>query len=223
MSRPAQFALVTGILLIVAIAACAIVNTLQNMLQPLASAPNALETQVAVVLPQPTPTIYPAKTTVIQSVRTLARLETVQYSIEKVIVAEEGQESPLAFFVGDRLLLVAHGTVIAGVDLAKLQENDVTVLEDGRVYLTVPSAEVFVATLDNDKTYVYDRQTGLFSKGDVNLETAARQAAEVQIRQAALEDGVLTRAQDNANTTLQKLLLSLGFREVIVVVATPNQ
>ncbi len=96
-----------------------------------------------------------------------------------------------------------------------------TVLEDGRVYITVPAAEVFVATLDNDKTYVYDRQTGLFSKGDVNLESAARQAAEVQIRQAALEDGVLTRAQENANTTLQKLLLSLGFREVIVVVATP--
>ena len=87
--------------------------------------------------------------------------------------------------------------------------------------MIVPAAEVFVATLDNEKSYVYDRQTGLFTKGDVNLETQARQVAEQEIKKAALEDGILTLAQNNAESYLERLLRSLGFTAVIFVQATP--
>ncbi len=55
----------------------------------------------------------------------------------------------------------------------------------------LPAAEVLVATLDNDKSYVYDRQTGLFTKGDPSLETQARQVAEQEILKAAIGDGIL--------------------------------
>ena len=54
-----------------------------------------------------------------------------------------------------------------------------------------PPAEVFIATLDNQKSYVYDRETGIFTKGVNDLETLARQAAEQEILKAAMEDGIL--------------------------------
>jgi len=47
------------------------------------------------------------------------------------------------------------------------------------------------------------------------LETEARQAAEEEILDAALEEGILEMAQQNAETYVRGLILALGFREVI--------
>ena len=179
---------------------------------------SGLSTQVADVL-HPTPTVLPDPVSIIHNVRTLARLETVQYSIEKVVTAEEGQNQ-LGFLFGDRLLLVAHGVVIAGVDLEKLQPEDLWV-KDGVLYVRLPAPEIFVATLDNEKSYVYDRDTGLLTHGDVHLETEARRVAEREIRQAALDDGILRTARQNAEAYLTRLFLNLGFPDVIFVEATP--
>lgn len=190
--------------------------------QPVLSVSDRLATSQAALLPQPTPTIYPDGATVIRAIQPLARMETVQYTIEKVIVAESNQ-GPLGFLFGDKLLLVAHGTVIAGVDLSKLRADDIEVLDDGRVIVTIPPAEIFIATLDNDETFVYDRDTGILTRGDINLETAARQAAEDEIETAALEDGILQTADENARATITQLILALGFEEVLFVEATPTR
>ena len=160
----------------------------------------------------PTPTILPDPVTIINQIRPLARLETIQYTVEKVITAEVGQGT-LAPLFGDRLLFVGHGYVTAGVDLAKLSSEDL-VFEDGQMNVHLPSAEIFTATLDNSKSYVYDRETGLLTHGDINLETTARQAAEEQISQAALEDGILEQAQANAESFIQSLLNKLGYTQV---------
>ena len=179
--------------------------------QPVEAVSGELATQVAQLL-NVTPTILPDPVTIIRDIRTLARLETIQYSLEKVITAESGQ-GPFGFLFGDRLLFVAHGDVIAGVDLAKLQADDMWV--EGEVLMVrLPEAEIFIAALDNDKSYVYDRDTGVLTSGDVNLETAARQAAEGEILAAALEDGILDQAQLNAENYLLRLLLDLGYLDV---------
>jgi hypothetical protein len=87
---------------------------------------------------------------------------------------------------------------------------------DGDVLRVVlPEAEVFVATLNNDDSYVYDRTTGLFRKSDPELETGARQAAEDEILKAALEDGILEQAQINAEAFMERLLNDLGYAIVV--------
>jgi hypothetical protein len=187
---------------------------LTKTVQPFKDTGSRISTEVAQVL-NPTPTILPDPVTIINQIRPLARLETIQYTVEKVITAEEGQELSALLF-GDRLLLVAHGTVIAGVDLAQLTADDLD-FREGILEVALPSAEVFIATLDNTKTYVYDRETGLLRKGDSDLETLARQAAETEILQAALEDGILAQAELNAQVFLERLLSDLGFKQVIFV------
>ena len=189
-------------------------NSLNLALSPIRQANSLLGTQVAELL-HPTPTILPDPVTIIHEVRALARLETIQYSVEKVITAEvnQGVFGPL---FGDRLLFVAHGTVIAGIDMEKMSPTGLS-LQNGVLNVSLPPADVFIATLDNQKSYVYDRQTGLLTHGDMNLETAARQAAEDLIRQAALEDGILALAQQNAETYLTRFFLSLGYPDVIFV------
>ena len=215
-----------GILLILSLGVAGFVFLLRESLQrvqkavdPVNQLTSGLSTQVAQVL-HPTPTVIPDPVTVINQVRSLARLETIQYSIEKVITAETGQGA-LGVLFGDKLLFVAHGVVIAGVDLQKLGPKDLWV-ENGILYVRLPEPELFIATLDNDKSYVYDRATGLLTHGDINLETTARRAAEQEIEKAALEDGILEQAGRNAENYMYRLLLDLGYPEVIFVKPTPT-
>lgn len=205
------------VVLVVVVAATAylLVQTVQQRTQPIAEMSQQMGTEVAQLL-HPTPTIRPDPVTIVREVRSLARLETIQYSVEKVITAESGQ-GPFGFLFGDRLLLVAHGVVIGGVDLAQLGPDDVWLDDQGRVYLRLPPAEVLVATLDNEASYVYDRDTGILTSGSFNLETEARRAAEQEIRRAAIEDGILHQAQVNAENFLFRFLRSLDFEDVIFV------
>lgn len=143
----------------------------------------------------------------------MARLETIQYTVEKVITAEinQGVFGPL---FGDRLLFVARGYVIAGVDLSVMKTEDLR-LEDDVLYVNLPDTEVFVATLNNDESYVYDRTTGILRKSDQDLETNARQVAEAEILNAAVEDGILLQAEQNAEVYLERLFNTLGYKEVV--------
>ncbi len=192
--------------------AAAAANAASAPFQGLQQANEGMQTQVAQLL-NPTPTIIPDPVTYINEIRALARLETIQYSIEKVITAEVGQGT-FGFAFGDKLIFVAHGTVIAGIDMEKLQPGDMR-LENGVLYVRLPPTEIFIATLDNDKSYVYDRETGMLTKGSVDLETLARQSAEDEIRKAALEDGILTQGDINAEAYLLKFFTALGYKSVI--------
>lgn len=174
----------------------------------------ALQTQVADLL-HPTPTIIPDPVTIIQDVKALARLETIQYTVEKVITAEIGQGN-FGFLFGDKLLFVAHGFVIAGIDMEKVQPGDMQMV-NGVLNVRLPPAEIFISTLDNAKSHVYDRQTGLLTQGDQNLETTARAAAEEEIKKAAIEDGILNLAQQNAETFLSKFFGALGFPNPVFI------
>ena len=161
----------------------------------------------------PTPTIIPDPITYINEIRALARLETIQYSVEKVITGETGSGTFQSLF-GDKILFVGHGTVIAGIDMDKLKPEDMH-FENGVLTVKLPPAEVFVATLDNDKSYVYNRETGVLAKPDPNLETLVRQKAEQEILKAALEDGILDHAQTNAQAYLLRFFAALGFPNTI--------
>jgi hypothetical protein len=137
----------------------------------------------------------------------------MQYTLEKVITAEVGQGA-LDFLFGDQLLLIAHGEVIAGVDLEKIGVDDITVEEDGRVVIILPRAEIFIAALDNEKTYVYDRDIGLLRKAEIGLESEARRVAQREFEKAAMEDGILDQAQVNAENFLYRFLRSIGVQDV---------
>jgi len=213
MLRRTILLLAAGIALLIALAAYMLFASVQRATQPILGLRSELSTQVSEFL-HPTPTILPDPVTIVHEVRALARLETMQYTVEKVITAETGQ-GPFGFLFGDRLLLVAHGVVIAGIDLDKVGFDDVHVDADGQVSIELPPAEVFIASLDNEKTYVYDREVGLFRKGNIELESAARLAAEQEMERAALEDGILDQARVNAESYLYRLLRSLGFSEVV--------
>ena len=192
-------------------------STTQKLTAPIDAITNGIATQAQQIsqMLNPTPTIIPNPESIIHEVRSLARLETSYYSVEKIVTGQMNTDTALLdFFLGQKLLFIAHGYVIAGVDLQKLEPQDLTIRE-GVLYVTLPEAEIFVATLDNDKSYVYDRQSGLLTDVDQNLETHVRQVAEQAILDTAIEDGILEQAQTNAETYLLRLFIQAGFYDVI--------
>ncbi len=151
--------------------------------------------------------------TVVRQIQQLQRLETVSFTMDKIISGEHDSPYMPKFLVSDRLLLVVHGEVIGGVDLSKLQLNDV-VVRDQSISLRLPQAQILVTRLDNAQTRVYSRDTGLFSSPDPNLESEVRQEAERQLQEAAMQGDILKTADGNARTTISSLLQGLGFKKV---------
>ena len=151
--------------------------------------------------------------TVVDRIQRLQRLETVVYTMDKLVTG--AKENPIFpdFLAGDRLLMMVHGEVVAGIDFSNLKPGDVRV--DGKqIRLHLPAAQVFSTRIDSAKTRVYSRQTGLLVSTDPNLETQVRQEAERQLQDAALSDGILRNAQQNATSTISSLLQGLGFEKI---------
>lgn len=151
--------------------------------------------------------------TVVDRIQQLRRLETVVYTMDKVVSG--AKENPIFpdFLAGDRLLLLVHGEVIAGIDFSSLKPGDVKV-QGKQIHLHLPATQVFSTRLDSARTRVYSRQTGLLVPTDPNLESQVRQEAERQLLEAALADGILRTAQQNASATITSLLQGLGFETI---------
>jgi hypothetical protein len=134
--------------------------------------------------------INTSRTAVIKEIRNLQRIETASFTIEKIIDAGTSGDVFQQLLFGDKILLIAHGQVIAGFDLSQISEKDI-VVEGKNIRITLPKAHILVTTLDNTQTRVYDRTRGLLNPGDNNLESKAREAAQNSIEEAACKGDIL--------------------------------
>lgn len=173
-----------------------------------------LSSSITVVHPTPN---------VLVAVKDLARLESASFHMERVIDLSDRQSHLFGLVQSeDAILLVAVADVSAGVDLQQLQSADIVALPaEKRVTITLPAPEVFHAELDNAKTYVHTRHTGALARRKENLETRARQEAERSLIEAALQAGLLSRANENAKRAVEGLARGLGYSEVEVKVRPP--
>jgi hypothetical protein len=150
---------------------------------------------------------------VVLAVHDLSRLEATSFHIEKVVEVTDAQSHLWGLVdAKDKVLLVAVGDVVAGVDLAKVRDQDVTVDAAAHtVRMRLPPAEIFSASLDERATHVYARSTDVLAQRNERLEGEARRTAEEQMRRAAVDAGILERARASAEQTLRALLRSMGY------------
>lgn len=168
----------------------------------------------ATLLSRPT-SVDTSAPVVIRQIQQLSRLETVSYSVDTIV---EGKRfSPILpdALAGDRLILIVHGQVFAGVDLGNLRPESVHI-QDRTISVELPPSQVFSTRIDEGKSRVFARETGLLVPSDPNLETDTRRTAEAQILQSAQSDGILDTARSNARTSVESLLHGLGFQQVTV-------
>jgi hypothetical protein len=160
---------------------------------------------------------------VVREVQALSDLVTVKYVVEKVIILESPPGSTLGQFVqgNNRLLLLAHGTVKAGIDLKRLGPGDVQYSND-RIRIHLPLPQITDAYLDEHETKVIDWQRGFLREYDKDLERSARQNAVDDIRRAARADGILAEAGNRARLELALFLNKAGYSNVEFVDSFSN-
>ncbi len=150
---------------------------------------------------------------VVREIQELSELVTVRYRIQKVVGLEE-EKVP---FGSERILLLVQGDVLGGVDLSLLSTNDVQVTAEGVVTARLPQPKVMHVYLDEQQTRVWDRTKTWWTPWvpyDPELEQKARLAALEAIQAAAVQMGILSNAQDNAEYTVRKLLRAGGVESV---------
>ena len=150
---------------------------------------------------------------VVQQIQRLSELVTVKYSIQKVIGLEE-QKVP---FGSEKVLLMVQATVLGGVDLSQVSTQDVTEADAGSVTIRLPAPRVMHVFVNDNETKVWDRSKTWWTPWvDFNpeLEQNARRAALEAVQQAALQMGILSNAQQNAENTLREFLRTSGISNV---------
>jgi hypothetical protein len=158
-----------------------------------------------------------SQSSVVKEMQKLNRMETTQFTLEKIIDAGYQGNFFQNILYGDRILLIAHAEVIAGFDMAKLTEEDIDI-NNNELTVKMPAPEILFSILDNTKTRVYDRRTGWLASSDKDLESQARAQAEMAIRRDACEAEILDDATVNGKAQLELLFKTAGFTKVTIII-----
>jgi hypothetical protein len=146
--------------------------------------------------------------TVVEQVQTLSDLITVKYVLERVEILEDAK-----WYGENRVMLLAHGIVKAGIDLKKITADDVTI-SGRKISIKLPPPQITDAYLDDTQSKVIDNTTGLLREFDKDLEQTARQNAVDDVSRAARKDGILDEADKRAKLELELFLRQAGFEQV---------
>ena len=151
---------------------------------------------------------------VVEGIRELDQLATVRWTESVPVTKESGGDLLDRLFSGEKVLVIATGNVEAGVDLGDIHKGDVSVDGD-TVTINLPEAEILSASLDEEKTRVYDRDfSPLNFRPDDDLVEEARLRAVKKIAASARENGILDTAEGNAEDSIHAFVTTLGFEEV---------
>jgi hypothetical protein len=159
----------------------------------------------------------PPRTTgpvVVEGIQELDQLATVRWTESVLITRETGGNILDRLFSGEKVIVIATGEVEAGVDLGDIDKDQVSVNGDS-VTIDLPEPEILSASLDEERTRVYDRDfSPLNVRPDDDLVERARLRAVEKIEDAARENKILATAERNAEDGIRAFVTTLGFDEV---------
>jgi len=113
---------------------------------------------------------------------------------------------PMVFTKGKKMVLIAKGRVIAGMDLSAINEKNVVVKNDS-VWLTLPSAKI-LDIITNPSDFEVFTEEGEWSFTEVN---AVKQKAVGIMGAEALRRGLINEANERAKGLMGNFLKASGF------------
>lgn len=154
-------------------------------------------------------------TTILQKIEALGKLELIKYNFQEITELTEKNNNFLGIFPsGDsKAVLISQGEAVGCIDLTKIRQSDIIISEDSLV-ITIPEPELCYYKLNMEKTRVYSIEKGVYYKDEKQMIQKAYQLAERQIKQAALESGILDQTRKNSQLILLPFLEELTNKKV---------
>jgi hypothetical protein len=160
--------------------------------------------------------------TILTKVEQLGKIELVKYNFQEVTEIKKIANSidfklfkykPLPDSKG---VLISQGNAAGCIDLTKIRMKDIK-SENDTVYISLPAPEICYFKIDLEKSRLYDLQMDYMSQEDRrNFVQELYKVAERQIKNSALESGILEQTKENAHSILRPMLESLSDKTIIL-------
>lgn len=162
----------------------------------------------------------PTPTETLATLRQMQDLATVEYTVSKVVKANDDQTW---YKFGDRkILITCEADIKAGIDLKDVTAKNIT-LNDKKIAIVLPTPKILSVNIAPENINVAFEDVGFFRTLFTNADrTALLAQAEQQIRNSGEELGILNQAKINTQLFLTSFLRQLGFEEVVLTFEQPK-
>ncbi len=150
------------------------------------------------------------KTLMLREVTSLGKLELVKYTFKDIV----DYEQPNTFLPNANAVLIVEGEAIGCIDLSRVTPADIVTMGDS-VTIKLPKPEICGWKINHDRSRVYDTRFSFLNESQ--LVSDAYRQAERQIRQSALNGGILEQTRQNAEKMVRPLLSRLSGKRVGLV------
>lgn len=156
---------------------------------------------------------------VVRAIRGANQLITAQTQVDAIYTASARSPLPGS---EEKIIYFAVYDVQAGIDLSQIKEGDITVAGN-TVTIRLPPPYVVSQSLNPQKSYVIAHEIGptaaIGGASKELLDTVLRNADQKARMGVLADDTLLKAAQENASTTLKRLLNDSGVENVVFVAA----
>jgi len=147
----------------------------------------------------------------VDKIEKMGKLELVKVNIKDIL--EQTGERPF-YLPNAKAVLIIAGEVIAGIDLEKVQKDDIA--DSGtQITITLPKPEILMSKVNHEKSKIYNIEWGGFSTA--NLVDEAYKAAEKKIIEEAEKTGYEETCKNNAKTLLTPIFREISGKEIDIL------
>ena len=136
-----------------------------------------------------------SQASVLRQIQDLNRLESTEKQGNWYALWQDSQKG----------IFTARGSVVAGLDLNRLSERNIQILDNQTIIINLPPVEILAVQLDNID--VYDIRTGALNlyQADLNVLGEVQYHAKRQILRQACADQILQRAAERSKSQIEQL------------------
>ena len=150
---------------------------------------------------------------VIERVRSISELNTVEMYFNEIIDFKNAKlfnsfEIP---FTQKSFIFTVKARVKAGIDLSSVKEEDVEI--DGK-RLVLRLDEPVITSGEILSYKAYDEKDGLFNEVATEDTLKALELFEKDLRKQAAENGIIEKAKENAEQTIEGIFMMSGYEQV---------
>ncbi|MFB9861815.1 DUF4230 domain-containing protein [Rufibacter immobilis] len=162
--------------------------------------------------PKEEPRVEINHNTVLTKIEEMGKLELVRFNFKDVV---EYKKEVSRFLPDSKVALIVGGEAVGCIDLQKLQPSDLQFIGDSVLHVSLPAPEICYYRVDHTQSKVFSKENTYFR--DADLVDEGYKYAEANVKQAALNSGILKQTSINAEKILKPMLENMTGRKVYLM------
>jgi len=150
--------------------------------------------------------------TVLTSIESLGKMELVRYNFKDVV---EYNKEISQWLPNSKSVLIVAGEAVGCIDMSQISSQDIAFINDSTITIELPEPEICYFKVDHNKSKVFALENTYFQ--DAALVDEGYKYAEKNVRNAAINSGILEQTAENANKILKPMLEGITGKKVVLI------